>query len=278
MGQRNACFDISSAELIQRAAREMPRDLGSAVRSLITVSCTHVSSPGLEQPVLQSLQLSPNVHRWHLGFMGCSAGLAALRLVHEMNSSAKPALIVACELSSLHFQYSDEPDQITANMLFSDGAVLVSASSQPGAIEVIDSCCVTLPHLAGLMTWFADDHGLRLKLARTLPVVIGERLPAVVEEFLSGHGFRRNMVDFYCVHPGGPQILDCVESALNLQSHDLVGSRDILRDYGNMSSTTIYFILKRLWEQRVNGLCLAMAFGPGLTIELALLDINHRRG
>jgi predicted naringenin-chalcone synthase len=178
-------------------------------------------------------------------------------------------------LSSLHFQYSDAIDQITANLLFADGASMVMLGSQCSAVAVLDCRCVHLPAAADQMVWFADDHGLRLELSRELPRTLAEHLPAAVDEVLARNGSARQAVDHWLVHPGGPQILDAVESALELGPDAVVDSRGVLHDYGNMSSSTIFFILQRLIEKREAGLCVALAFGPGLTIELAVLHINR---
>lgn len=277
MGPRNARFDEAAAELIQRAGDGFSRCRLDATRTLVTVSCTHASSPGLERPVFRLTPVRHDVQRWNLGFMGCSAGLAALRLVHGLAPEQQAALIVTCELSSLHFQYHDAPDQITANMLFADGAALVALSAEPSAVSVEGCRCVNLPEVAEQMVWFADDHGLRLELARELPETLGAHLAGAVDALLHAHGLARHEIAHWVVHPGGPQILDSVEAVLGLAPAQLTDSRAVLCDYGNMSSSTVFFILQRLIERRQDGFCVALAFGPGLTIELALLEINRER-
>ena len=112
--------------------------------------------------------------------MGCSGGLAAMRLVHQMADRGKEALIVACELSSLHFQYTDKLDQLTANVLFADGAAAMTLSPRRSAMRVVDCRCSTLPAQANQMVWFADDHGLRLELSQDLPDTLAASLPAAV--------------------------------------------------------------------------------------------------
>ena len=275
MGARNALFEVAAGDLICRAAHSLPLEDIKEVGTLVTASCTHASSPGLERPLFEQTGLSPAIQRWNLGFMGCSAGLAALRLVHALVPAEQRALVCTCEVSSLHFQYSDAIDQITANLLFADGASLVILGSQCSAVAVLDCRCAHLPAAADQMVWFADDHGLRLELSRELPRTLAEHLPAAVDEVLARNGSARQAVDHWLVHPGGPQILDAVESALKLGPDALVDSRGVLQDYGNMSSSTIFFILQRLIEKREAGLCVALAFGPGLTIELAVLHINR---
>lgn len=275
MGVRNALFEPAARDLVRRAFDSLPVESIEDIGTLVTASCTHASSPGLERPLFEQTGLSPAIQRWNLGFMGCSAGLAALRLVHALVPAEQRALICTCELSSLHFQYSDAIDQITANLLFADGAAVILLAPQRSAVAVVDCRCVHLPAAADQMLWFADDQGLRLKLSRELPRTLAEHLPVAVDEVLARHGCARQGVDHWLVHPGGPQILDAVESTLELGPDALADSRGVLHDYGNMSSSTIFFILQRLIEKREEGLCVALAFGPGLTIELAVLHINR---
>lgn len=278
MGHRNALFSVASSELIGRALASVPPDVIDAIQTLVTVSCTHASSPGLERPIFEHASLCADVQRWNLGFMGCSAGLAALRLVHGLRPDRQTSLICTCELSSLHFQYSENIDQITANMLFADGAAAIFVAPSPSPIRVRHCRCVHLPATADQMTWFADDYGLKLKLSRELPSTLAEHLGRAVDTFLEECGMSRTDIDHWLVHPGGPQILDSAEATLGLAANSLVDSRGVLNEFGNMSSSTIFFVLQRLVERGGVGRCLAMAFGPGLTIEFAMLDVNRPGG
>jgi prepilin-type processing-associated H-X9-DG protein len=260
-----------------RQLRRLGRGWWPGADVLVTVSCTHASAPGLEAAIYDQAIMRNVAHRWNLGFMGCSGGLAALRLASEVSPRQPNVLIVTCELSSLHFQYSDALDQMTANVLFADGAAAVAVTGEPSAVRVVACRCVALPEAADQMVWFADDRGLRLRLSQELPETIAAALPQAVSEFLSASGLSIDEVDHWLVHPGGPQILDEAGAALGLGPEGLALSRSVLRRYGNMSSSTIFFILRELIEKREEGRCVALAFGPGLTIEMALLEIRRDR-
>ncbi len=275
MGARNGHFDRIAEGLVAQLLAGIPRDALEAVNVLVTATCTSASSPGLERPVFAHSPLRADVQRWNLGFMGCSAGLAALRLVQGLTGAARSALIVACELSSLHFQYSEAIDQLTANALFADGAAGLLVSTKPGRVRVLGARCVTLPARADQMLWFADDHGLRLELSPDLPQTLAGALPQAVRSLLHEHGLESPQIEHWLVHPGGPQILDCVEQSLDLGTNALHLSRRVLRDYGNMSSPTVFFILQDLLAHGGAGKCVMMGFGPGLTIELLLLEITR---
>ena len=272
MSARTALFDRAAGPLITQALTSFFADRLAHVQTLVTVTCTHAASPGLEQHVLAA-GVPTTAQRWNLGFMGCSGSLAAIRLIHGLGEAAGQSVVVACELSSLHFQYTDALDQMTANALFADGAAAAMLSAIPSPVRVTDCRCVTVPAFADQMVWFAGDHGLQLRLAQALPDTLATHLPSAVRTFLRDNGLVPSDIAHWLVHPGGPQILDSVEACLRLGDGRLALSRSVLRQCGNMSSPTILFILKELIGSGTTGRAVAMAFGPGLTIELTLLEI-----
>lgn len=276
MGARMALFEKVAGDLVSRSLESFSAPELGTVEALVTASCTHASAPGLERPIFARTAIRPTVDRWNLGFMGCSAGLAGLRLAHNMADRAKESLVVACELCSLHFQYTDRLDQLTANVLFSDGAAGVLVSPRPSPVEVLACACASIPAHADQMVWFADDHGLRLELSQDIPDTLGKHVPQALAAFLDHAGVSRSDVSHWLVHPGGPQILDSVHAALSLDPNALDLSRSVLRRFGNMSSPTIFFILRDLIESGATGLTVAMAFGPGLTLEVVLLKLGPR--
>lgn len=273
-GARSRAFERASAPLVLETIAAITDDQLARLDALITVSCTHASSPGLELTLLGRRAIRRSVDRWHLGFMGCSAGLAGLRLAHAAAASRPRALVTTCELSSLHYQYSEDLDQLTANALFADGAASVLLGPEPAAARILAATSVALPEAADQMLWFAGDCGLRLRLSPDLPDTLAAHLPQAMAAFLDSAGLRRADVAHWLVHPGGPQIVDSVEKVLELPGDTLRGARDVLRRYGNMSSSTILFILRELLETRPRGLGVAVAFGPGLTIEMAAIEFR----
>lgn len=274
MAARTTAFEQSAGPLVLRALSAFAPERLRAVDTLITVSCTHASSPGLERPIFRETPVPHTVDRWNLGFMGCSAGLAAMRLVQQRAALRRRSLIVACELSSLHFQYTDALDQMTANLLFADGAAAMLLSADPSPAQVVACRSVAVPALADQMVWFAGDHGLQLRLAADLPESLAAHVPSAVDGFLHANDLTRGDVGRWLVHPGGSQILDAVERSLGLPGDALTESRDVYRRFGNMSSPTIFFILRSTLERGAQGWTVAMAFGPGLTVEMVLLRLR----
>lgn len=258
------------------------------ITHLVTCSCTGFQAPGVDIALMKELGFSNTTNRTHIGFMGCHGGFNALR-VAKAYAEADPratVLIVCVELCSLHFQYTDNPEQIVANSIFADGAAAVIGRSadHPMASEVagwrlIDQTSVVLPETVDQMGWLIGDTGFEMSLSPEVPSLIGNALPETTTTFLQKHGLEKEQITNWAVHPGGPRILSMVEQALQLHTDALLGSRDVLSQYGNMSSATIFFILETLFVQahqsQSHGLpdtCIAMAFGPGLTTELALFQ------
>jgi predicted naringenin-chalcone synthase len=158
-------------------------------------------------------------------------------------------------------------DQLTANVLFRRAAAM-TLLPQPAAARVVACRCAAVPQYADQMVWFADDHGPGS--GSRLPDTLAAHVPSVVTQFLAESDTSPAAIDHWLVHPGGPQILDAVQAALGLRADALHLSRSVLSRYGNMSSPTIFFILQELLAARLAGRCVAMAFGPGLTIEYPL--------
>ena len=252
----------------------------TAITHLVTCSCTGFASPGFDFEIIDALGIAGSVSRTHIGFMGCHGAFNALR-VAEAFAAAHPGstpLTVCLELCSLHFQYGSRGDMIVANSIFADGAAAVVGSASGGDRPGCPGWTLRrqwsrlLPDTTDEMGWTIADHGFEMHLSASVPPTIGQHLPAIVDAALAEVGLARSDVASWAVHPGGPRVLTGVEEALGLPADALAASRGVLAEHGNMSSGTILFILERLLREQADGPCLAMAFGPGLTVELAILD------
>ena len=235
---------------------------------LYTVSCTGFFAPGLDVALINSLGLRPTVSRYHLGFMGCCAALPALDLAKQaVANSGGVALVVCCELCSLHFQPTMARDNLLSASLFGDGAAAAVVSREPGLLRVgaYGSCLV--PDSEGAMSWRIGDTGFVMGLAKEVPTILADRLSNGLGETLV-----TEEPDYWAVHPGGSAILDACQEGLGLGTDALRTSRDVLRDHGNLSSATVLFVLERLWKDGVCGSGIALAFGPGLTANWLALS------
>jgi predicted naringenin-chalcone synthase len=278
--ERMLRYEADALDLAELAARRALADsavMPQQVTHLIVVSCSGLSSPGVDLGLIDRLELPPTTVRTNIGFMGCHGAFNGLRLAGAF-ANADPAarvLIVCVELCSIHQQYSAATEQLVANALFGDGAaaVLCAASSPaPSQWSVMDQHSYVLPGTAGLMGWRIGDHGFQMTLSPEVPEVIGRHLSDNIATWLAKRGLTLDGVRTWAIHPGGPRILQACAQSLGLEPSALDVSRETLSRFGNMSSPTILFILRELQQQQRPLPCVALAFGPGLTIEAALLD------
>ncbi len=285
--QRMAAYRQYAVPLAEKALKNCLADSAvkpAEVTHLITVSCTGMYAPGPDIELIDRLGLRSSVHRIAVNFMGCYGafnGLKAAAALVKSDPDAK-VLMVCVELCTLHFQKKDEEDHLLANALFADGAAAILMEGRVGeaegksALEIIDFACEVLPDGKDDMAWHINDFGFEMKLTSRVPDVLKTGLPAVLERITHAQGIAPEDVNLFAIHPGGRRILEVVEQVLGLTHEDNAAAYQTLSEYGNMSSGTILFVLKRLWElnhQSTGALIFASAFGPGLTAETALLKI-----
>lgn len=274
-----------SVELAARLLRACPQIAAGEVTHVITASCTGFYCPGPDFYIVHELGLNPAVERYHLGFMGCYAAIPALRMARQF-CAANPAavvLVVNVELCSLHLQLDDQDiESLVAGSLFSDGAAAALVSARlPGPDSVAYRLerfqSTLLPAAEQAMTWTLGDRGFKMSLSSYLPELLGANIQPAIAPLLQSQGLTIDEVDHWAIHPGGKAILDKVGAALALRPEQLDVSRGVLRRYGNMSSATILFVLAEFMRQRDGAAgeqpTLAAAFGPGLTVETALLTL-----
>jgi predicted naringenin-chalcone synthase len=186
-------------------------------------------------------------------------------------------LLVAVELCSLHYQYDWSPERIIANALFSDGAAAVIVTSQEmSGPRVVSTFSQIVPNTLEAMSWRIGDHGFRMTLSPKLPALVEEHTGSALQGWLAKNGLACSEIDGWAIHPGGPKVLDAAASALGLDRASLAASRRVLAECGNMSSPTVLFVLDELQKLGRRGRCVLLGFGPGLTIEAALLE--YRKG
>jgi predicted naringenin-chalcone synthase len=245
---------------------------------IVTVSCTGFAAPGFDLALVDSLGLTKSINRTHLGFMGCHGALNGLRVARAFVEADPNNIVLLCavELCSLHFQYDWEPNSIVANSLFADGAAALVVRSadeaDTGLCKLQANGSFIVENTTGAITWQIGNHGFLMKLSAELPEIISDQLPQWMDSWLSQYGLSVGDINSWAIHPGGKRVLDAVESCLALSVVKMLPSRLILSEYGNMSSPTVLFILRHLLDTQLKLPCVMLGFGPGLTIEAALLS------
>ncbi|MEZ6056114.1 MAG: type III polyketide synthase [Planctomycetaceae bacterium] len=249
----------------------------SEITHLVTVSCTGFSSPGVDSELMTSLGLRSTVERVHVGYMGCHGAINGLRVARGLAASDPNARILLCavELCSLHFRMDWDDEGIKGNALFSDGAAAVVCGNEHPEKSHLWTVSATgswrIPNSGDEMSWTVGDYGFDMRLTSRVPPLIEQHLAPWLTEWLASLGQTIESIKGWVVHPGGPRILDAVETALSLPPNTCDISRTVLRELGNMSSPTILFVLDRMRTEHPSGPHLLLAFGPGLTTEAALL-------
>jgi len=251
-----------------------PEDIGL----VIGVSCTGVVLPSLDAELIPLIGLRPNTARLPITELGCGGGVAGLArgLDYIRAYPQRNVLLFAVEIPSLTFQPDDHSlDNLVAAMVFSDGAgAVVLRGGEGGPGWTLEHCgTVLVPQGARHLGYELRDGGLRVILSRDLPDVVEAHLPEAVDTFLNQAGLRLADVDGVAAHPGGPRIVDAIERALNLDPDALATSRSVFAGNGNASSAGIFFVLEEMQRVGAPGRVLAIAFGPGLSIELALMKL-----
>ena len=289
--QRNEIYAQAAGPLFVESARKAleacPDIAPHEVTHLVTVSCTGFYNPGPDFQIVRELGLQPSTQRYHLGFMGCYAAFPGLRAAANFCRADPDAvvLVVCVELCTLHVHSSNDPDTIMGSALFADGAAaaLVTGRDHGAAGLRLDAFETTLtPVGEESMAWNIGDEGFEMVLGTYVPHIIDEHITGALEPLLAKsprqHASHTD-IPLWGIHPGGRSILDKVQKRLGLSDEQLEPARHVLRNYGNMSSATVLFVLKRIMEENLgqvgpegDQVC-SMAFGPGLTVETALMTL-----
>jgi alkylresorcinol/alkylpyrone synthase len=265
-------------ELALAAARsclEQAGVKGREVDLVVSSSCTGLLLPSLGALLVEPLGLRNDVRRLPLTELGCAGGAAALALAHA-HLRAFPAarvLVIAVELPSLTFQTGDSSSaNLVASSLFGDGAAAVLLDARSAGLEIVATHSVMLPSSLDDMGFELRDSGLHVILSKDVPRLIAERAPEVVRSFLARNERPLEDLRFFVLHPGGRRVLEALQSTLRVDAAKTAASWNVLRDFGNQSSASVLFVLRETLARGIpRGYGLLAAFGPGITVELALL-------
>lgn len=286
--QRMRMYEKSAFSLAKKAIEDclisLPTIKPFQITHLITVSCTGMTAPGIDLEIVEKMGLDRSVQRTSVNFMGCYAAFNAIKIADSI-CSANPnsiVLIVCVELCTLHFQKENTEDNLLSNTLFSDGAAAALISSESGAgvnFSIEKFFCEVAFHGKKDMTWNIGEFGFEMTLSAYVPELIRSGIEKLCQKLLKDLSLSLREIDFFAIHPGGKKILRVVENELNIEKERNRFAYDVLQNYGNMSSVTILFVLKNIWDQLSNidsgKNILSFAFGPGLTLESMLLEILY---
>ncbi|KDP27594.1 hypothetical protein JCGZ_19599 [Jatropha curcas] len=259
----------------------------SDITHLVYVSSSEARLPGGDLHLARGLGLSPETQRVMLYFMGCSGGVAGLRVAKDIaeNNPGSRVLLATSETTIIGFRppNADRPYDLVGVALFGDGAGAMIIGTDPVSnvesplFELHTAIQNFLPDTEKIIDGRMTEEGISFKLARELPHIIEDNIESFCQKLMRGAGVGDKGYNnfFWAVHPGGPAILNRIEKRLQLLPEKLNASRRALMDYGNASSNTIVYVLEYMIEESLkinkeNEDCqwgLILAFGPGITLE-----------
>lgn len=285
-GEANDLFIDMACRLGEEATRRCldqakltPQD----VDHIFFVSTTGLAAPSIDARLITLLGMNPHTRRTPIWGLGCAGGIGGLARAQEYVRAfpTHRALLVTVELCTLTMQFNDRSKRnLVALSLFADGAaaVLVEGDQVRGAAggpRIVDTRSTLFPDSLDLMGWDVVDDGFRVIFGTRIPSIVTQQYRGLASEFLALHQLTPDDITHHIYHPGGAKVLRSYEQALNLAPSALDHSHAVLRDYGNMSSATVFFVLERFLQERAirsGDKGLLCVFGPGFSAELALIE------
>lgn len=266
-------------EVVRKALSSAALDAGQ-IDTVITVSSTGIATPSLEACVLPGLGFRPDVRRIPIFGLGCAGGVSGFAIASRIAASEPGAtvLLVTIELCTLAFRLdrATKPD-IVAAALFGDGAA--AAIFRCGAGPALGRVGGTTEHLwantIDIMGWSTDQVGLGVILSRSLPDFVARNYRVEFDRAMKRLGLLPSDIGRVLCHPGGTKVLEAIERALDLPDGTLSVERSVMRDFGNMSSPTVLFVLERALAEGFEGTAVLAALGPGFTASFATLHVAN---
>lgn len=250
------------------------------VNHIFFITTTGLATPSLEAMLIQRIPLPLRARRTPIFGVGCAGGAVGMARTADYLSAYRRdlALLVSVELCGQNLDASDHSKlAMVALSLFGDGAaaVLLAGDERPArGPRCIGSQSILFPNSLDIMGWDFTDQGMRLVLSRRLPSLVSSTMPGVIKDFLSTYGLALDDIKYWIAHPGSGKVMDAYESALGLSPAKFKWAREFLRQYGNLSSASVLFILNQIFERgdpQRGDYGLMVALGPGFSAELVLL-------
>jgi alkylresorcinol/alkylpyrone synthase len=281
--ERNRIYLASALDLLEAATERVlclaGRDKDD-IGNIVVVSTTGIATPSLDALLIERMGLRNSVQRLPIFGLGCAGGVLGLARAADQAAVAPGAtvLFLVVELCALSFRRDDRSkSNIVATALFGDGAAAALLSTEGEGPGVVAAGEHTWRGSVDVMGWDIADDGLRAIFSGDIPNLVNTRLQDAASEFLARHRLVIDDMDRFVCHPGGAKVITALEHAFGLGQGALVEARGVLRDYGNMSASTVMFVLDRiLANARATGasweLALMNALGPGFTAGFLVLD------
>ncbi len=263
-----------------RKALKQARLAPEEIDGLVVNTCTGYLCPGLSSYVAEDLGLRTNIRFMDLMGMGCGAAVPNWEAASGMlaRSACGPVLSLSVEVCSATIFIGPEPDLVVSNCIFGDGAAAAVLDGPGGAeplLRVLDFASALDPRHREDLRYRSVGGRLRNSLSRRVPAIGARTAKEAAETLLRRHGLTREDIRWWAVHAGGSVVLDQIEKKLGLTEADSRYSRDVLHQYGNMSSPTLLFALEKILSDgrpAPGDLGLLIGFGAGFSAFAAMVE------
>ena len=276
--EKNRLFLDHAVDLLEQAGREAIAAAGLAIADIdcvVSVTTTGIATPSLDARIVERLAMRRDVVRVPLFGLGCAGGVLGLARAASFAREAptRNVLLLVVELCALTFRSSDtSKSNIIATALFGDGAAAAVVSCTGDGPAIVAAGEHTWPDSLEIMGWSVEEDGLGVIFSRDIPELTRTEFRDAMLDFLAAHDLSLDDIDRFVCHPGGAKVLDALEEAFALPPGGLTTSREVLRDYGNMSAVTVLFVLERILAANERGRFLLSSLGPGFTAAFATLE------
>ncbi|HLR10087.1 MAG TPA: 3-oxoacyl-[acyl-carrier-protein] synthase III C-terminal domain-containing protein [Sporosarcina sp.] len=254
------------------------------IDAIFMISSSGISTPTIEARIMNQLPFRADTKRIPLFGLGCAGGAMGISRAYEYCRAFPHAkvLVLAIEFCSLTFQKDDfSKSNLVGSSLFSDGIACALIGGKDATIsankpvpQIVDTTSAFMPNAEDVMGWDIRNNGFHVIFSKSIPSIIEHWLGPTVEQFYQKNHMNNQSIQHFIAHPGGEKVLLAYEKALHFPTDKMANSKNVLREFGNMSSPTILYVLKRFMEQSVaveeQGLMAAL--GPGFCAELLLLQ------
>ncbi|MFH0932773.1 MAG: 3-oxoacyl-[acyl-carrier-protein] synthase III C-terminal domain-containing protein [Nitrospirota bacterium] len=249
-----------------------------AVSGLVVNTCTGYICPGVSTYLIEELGLSRDTRAYDLVGSGCGGAIPNLQICEDILQRNDDCVVVSVsvEICSATFQMGDDPGLIISNAIFSDGAAAAVLWNQPRGLELIASKSSYATEYRNAVRYVHRNGQLYNQLSLTLPHVASKAVARVVMNLLEPMGLKVEDIQHWALHPGGEKIISTVRDEIGLSEKQVNASRDVLAEYGNMSSPTVWFVLRKILDRGIapGDWCIMVAFGAGLSAHAFLLRVE----
>jgi len=249
---------------------------------VIYVNTTGLATPSIDARLINLLGFRPDIRRTPVWGLGCAGGAAGLAHAyhHALGHPDQRTLVVAAELCGLTFMADDlSRSNLVATALFGEGAaaaLITGDDIETAGLDIQGTKSRFYPDSLDVMGWSVVSSGLQVVFAQRIPAIVEANVAEDFGDFLAEHDMVLQDIDQFLIHPGGSKVIEAYKSALNLDNGQLNLAREVLRDFGNMSSVTVLFVLERYIRRYGfdrGGRGLISALGPGFCSESLLVNL-----